>query len=147
MASTTFKGSCHCGNLSLELEATRTAAEMPVRLCGCTFCRRHQPRYTSDPQGSVTVRVQDEGQLGRYRFALGLADFLLCRRCGVYVAAFEPAEDGSGTGRAVVNFNVLDDAADFTGAPVRMDYDAEDAAARRARRAKAWTPAVLELPR
>jgi hypothetical protein len=143
MASTTFSGACHCGNLSLRLEATRPAAELPVRLCGCTFCARHQPRYTSDPQGRVTVQVADEALLARYRFGLGLADFLLCKRCGVFVAAFEPDEADASRGRAVVNFNVLAQAAEFTGVPVRTDYDAEDATARRARRARAWTPAVL----
>ena len=87
MTSQTLRGSCHCGNLQLELAATRSPGELPVRLCGCSFCRRVQPRYTSDPQGRVTVRVQDAAQLSRYRFGLALADFLVCRRCGVYVAA------------------------------------------------------------
>lgn len=146
MPSATFCGSCHCGNLSLQLETTRGASELPVRQCGCTFCARHQPRYTSDPQGRVTVRVGEEALLGRYRFGLGLADFLLCRRCGVFVAAFEPGEEGE-TGRAVINLNVLADAGSFTSPPARMDYDGEDAAARRARRARAWTPATLVLAR
>jgi len=144
MADATFSGSCHCGNLSVQLDATKGAAELPVRQCGCSFCARHQPRYTSDPQGRVTVRVADEAQLSRYRFGLGLADFLLCRSCGVFVAAFEPGESEV-SGRAVVNLNVLTRAALFTAEPVRTDYDAEDAAARRARRARAWTPAVLKV--
>ena len=146
MSGHSFSGSCHCGNLTLHFEATRAAAELPVRQCGCTFCARHQPRYTSDPQGRVTVHFADAALLARYRFGLGLADFLLCRRCGVFVAAFEPGESDT-TGRAVLNLNVLADASGFSAAPVRMDYDAEDAAARRARRARAWTPAaVLPLP-
>lgn len=143
MGKNAFSGACHCGNLSVELEATRPAAELPVRTCGCTFCARHQPRYTSDPQGRLLFRVRDEELLSRYRFGLALADFLLCRRCGVFVGAFEPG-DAADTGRAVVNLNVFGaTAAEFTSAPTRMDYDAEDAAARRARRAKAWTPARL----
>jgi hypothetical protein len=140
MTDTTFSGRCHCGNLTLQLEATRTASELPVRQCGCTFCARHQPRYTSDPQGQVTVQVADRSLLERYRFGMALADFLLCRRCGVFVAAFEPGESED-VGRAVINLHVLDAAAEFSAAPVRVDYDAEDAAARRARRARAWTPA------
>ncbi|MCI0571130.1 MAG: hypothetical protein L0Y66_10285 [Myxococcaceae bacterium] len=146
MPSTTFSGSCHCGNLTVQLETTRVASELPVRQCACTFCARHQPRYTSDPQGRVAVRVADEEHLGRYRFGLGLADFLLCRRCGVFVAAFEPGESGE-VGRAVINLNVLTEAASFTVPPAHVDYDGEDAAARRARRAKAWTPAMLVLTR
>ena len=140
MAGTPFSGSCHCANLTVQLEATRSAPELPVRQCGCTFCARHQPRYTSDPLGRLTVQVADAALLGRYRFGLGLADFLLCRRCGVFVAAFEPGESED-VGRAVINLHVLDAAAEFSAAPVRVDYDAEEAAARRARRVRAWTPA------
>lgn len=147
MPTNVFSGACHCGNLSVELEATRPAAELPVRACGCTFCARHQPRYTSDPQGQVRFVVRDVSKLGRYRFGLRLADFLICRDCGVFVGAFEPGES-PGTGRAVVNFNVFGAAAaQFTSTTTRMDYDAEDAAARTARRAKAWTPATLSADR
>lgn len=143
---TTFHGSCHCGNLTLHLDTARTASELPVRQCACTFCARHQPRYTSDPQGRVTVRVSDGELLGRYRFGLKLADFLFCRRCGVFVAVFEPAASGE-AGLAVINLHVLEEAARFTTPPTRMDYDGEDEAARRARRAKAWTPATLVVTR
>lgn len=146
MPGETFEGGCHCGNLTVRLEATREAAELPVRQCGCTFCARHQPRYTSDPQGRLTIRVGDEAQLSRYRFGLGLSDFLVCRRCGVFVAAFEPGEAGS-TGRAVVNLHALSGPERFTAPPTKMDYDREDAAARRARRARAWTPATLVVGR
>ena len=88
----------------------------------------------------MTIRVANESGLGRYRFGLRLADFLICRTCGVFVAAFEPGEPG----RAVINLEVLARAADFTGAPVQFTaYDTEDAKARTARRAKNWTPATL----
>lgn len=147
MPKNVFSGACHCGNLVVELEATRPAAELPVRTCGCTFCARHQPRYTSDPQGQLRFRMRDETKLSRYRFGLRLADFLICRECGVFVGAFEPGA-ASTTGRAVVNFNVFGaTAAQFTAASTRMDYDTEDAAARTARRAKAWTPATLSPER
>ena len=129
-------GSCHCGALTLELETQREPAELPVRLCGCSFCRKHRPRYTSDPSGHVTIR--GAASANRYRFGLRLADFLVCQTCGVFVAAFEP------DGRAVINLEVLARAADFTAAPTQFTaYDTEDAAARSARRAKNWTPATL----
>jgi hypothetical protein len=141
MSGNILRGRCHCGAIELELTATRAPAELPVRLCACTFCRRHGPRYTSDPTGSVAIRVADAAALGRYRFGLALADFLFCRRCGVYVGAFEPGSPG----RAVLNLNVLDDAAGFVAAPSTMDYDGEDEAARVTRRARAWTPATLSF--
>jgi len=132
-------GQCHCGAVQLELTATKPTAELPVRVCTCTFCRRHGARYTSDPAGVVEIILTDPAGLGRYRFGLGLADFLFCLRCSVYLGAYEPGAPG----RAVVNLDVLDDAAGFVAAPSTMDYDAEDEAARRARRARAWTPARI----
>ena len=132
-------GSCHCGALTIALETAREPAELPVRVCGCTFCAKHRPRYTSDPAGHVTIDVAGEHAVSRYRFGLRLADFLICRTCGVFVAAYEP-------GRAVINLEVLARAGELTAAATRFDgYDTEDEAARRARRAKSWTPATLRV--
>src|SRR5262249_49534842 len=87
-------GSCHCGALTVELETAREPRELPVRMCGCTFCRKHRPRYTSDPSGHLTIRIADPASVSRYRFGLRLADFLICRTCGVFVAAHEPDAPG-----------------------------------------------------
>jgi len=139
MSGHDLHGQCHCGALQLTLTMSRPPAELPVRICACTFCTRHGGRYTSDAAGTAEIAIADEALLGRYRFGLGLADFLFCRRCGVYVGAYEPGEPG----RAVFNINVLDEPGAFVAAPTTMDYDAEDTAARTARRARAWTPARL----
>ena len=139
-----LEGSCHCGALVIELATTRSPRELPVRICGCSFCARHRPRYTSDPSGELTIRVADEASLGRCRFGLRLADFLICRTCGVFVAAYEPGDPG----RAVVNLEVLARAAELVAEPTRfLAYDTEDAATRTARRARAWTPARLVVGR
>ena len=88
----------------------------------------------------MTIRLASAERAGQYRFGLRLADFVICRTCGVFVAAYEPGSPG----RAVVNLDVLARAADFTAEPVRFTgYDSEDATARTARRAKNWTPASL----
>ena len=129
-------GSCHCGALTIELATAREPADLPVRTCGCTFCQKHRPRYTSDPAGHVTIR--GAAAASPYRFGLKLADFLICRTCGVFVAAYEPA------GRAVVNIEALARAEEFVAAPLRLTiYDTEDVAARTTRRAANWTPATL----
>ena len=135
-----LEGSCHCGAIAVALESAQAPEEMRVRICTCTFCARHRPRYTSDPAGRVTFRAGDS--LVRYRFGLGLADFLVCGRCGVFVGAFEPGEPP----RAVLNINVLADAARFTAAPRELDFDAEDAGTRATRHAQNWTPAELVEP-
>ena len=46
-------------------------------------------------------------------------DFLICRRCGVFIAAV--SEMSSGT-RAVVNVNCLNDRCRFTSVPVVHDF-------------------------
>ena len=137
-----FGGSCHCGALTIGFETARAPGDLPVRVCGCGFCLRHRPRYTSDPTGRVLIDVAGEERVSRYRFGLRLADFLICRTCGVFVAAYEPGDPG----RAVINLDVLDRAADFVAEPTRFAaYDSEDIAARTARRAKSWTPASLTV--
>ena len=133
-------GACHCGALTIRLDTACEPGRLPVRLCGCTFCVRHQPRYTSDPAGHATIRIAGEASASRYRFGLRLADFLICRTCGAFVAAYEPGDPG----RAVINVNVLARAAEFVAAPARFAaYDSEDVATRTARRARNWTPATL----
>ncbi len=131
----TFDGSCHCGAITLRFETARAASELPVRMCGCTFCTKHRPRYTSDPAGHVTITIG--GDVSRYRFGLRLADFLICKTCGVFVAACEPT-------RAVINLDCLDRAAEIVAAPLHFAaYDSEDVPARTARREKNWTPATI----
>ncbi|MFO0583674.1 MAG: hypothetical protein U0229_15495 [Anaeromyxobacter sp.] len=133
-------GRCHCGNLIVTFESSRPPAEAPLRTCGCTFCARHRPTYTTDPAGRLEVRARDPGLVTRYRFGLATADFLLCSRCGVFVGAVCEV-DGRLLG--TLNVNVLEDRAAFTQAPAPVDYDAENVAARLARRARAWMPAVV----
>lgn len=133
-----YEGGCHCGALSVALTSARAADDLPVRVCGCTFCLRHRPRYTSDPAGRVVFTAQ-AAQLSRYRLGLRLADFLICRTCGVFVGAHDPEQ-----ALAVVNLEALTLASHFTAAPTAFTgYDTEDAPARLARRARAWTPAEL----
>jgi hypothetical protein len=105
-----YRGGCHCGNLSLVLRLPRSPGEVRVRACGCSFCRAHNTRTVSDPQGSVEVWARDWSLVEPYRFGSKTAEFLICRRCGVYIGAF--CETAAGT-RAVVNTNCLADRALF----------------------------------
>jgi hypothetical protein len=134
------EGGCHCGNLRVRVRLTRPPADNPLRSCACSFCRGHATRTVSDPAGLFQVWAQDWALVEQYRFGSQTADYLVCRRCGIYIGAV--CETAAGT-RAVVNTNSLADRAAFTGEPARPDYDGEDTAARLARRAANWTPAVL----
>jgi hypothetical protein len=116
---------------------------MPLRSCSCTFCRSHGTRTVSDRNGAAEITASDWTLVERYRFGSGTADYLLCRRCGVYVGAV--CETGSGL-RAVLNVNCLDDRAAFTQPPAAPDYDGEAAQERLARRANNWMPVTVAAP-
>lgn len=139
---TTLRGGCHCGNLIVTLQSPLPPEALPVRACQCTFCTRHGVRATSHPEGRVEIEVHEPAELSRYRFGLGTAEFLICRRCGVYVAAVMTDADGC---YATINIPVLAERERFTQPMVPVQYDAEDTAMRVARRKARWTPAVVTL--
>jgi hypothetical protein len=131
-----FPGSCHCGALKASFETRKTPLELGVRTCQCDFCRRHGAINISDPEGEVVIDAKAE-DLIRYRFALRTADFLICRHCGVYIAAVTGEGDRI---RSTLNVSGLR-MAEFLGVPeAPMDYGAETTETRLARRAAKWTP-------
>jgi len=83
---TTYGGSCHCGAIEVRLDSPKTPEEMAVGRCACSFCRRHGARTMGDPDGAVTFRGATK-DIARYRFGLGITDYLLCVHCGTYVGA------------------------------------------------------------
>ncbi len=136
---TTYPGSCHCGAVRIALTTDKKPEEMRVGRCTCSFCRRHGARTMGDPAGSVEFRAA-HGDLSRYRFGLGITDFLICARCGTYVGAVLPDE---GKTIGIVNVNSLDIRDTFDPAPPLHVYDGEDEQRRRARRRKFWMPAAV----
>jgi hypothetical protein len=133
-------GGCHCGAIAISYESDVAPEATEVRACLCSFCRKHGSRAVSDPAGRLTLTLHDAAAVQRYRFGLATADYFLCGRCGVYVAAV--IADGARLyGIAIVN--ALDAAARFTQIPKPADYSAEDAAARRRRRHERWTPTEI----
>lgn len=133
-----LRGGCHCGGLTVEFETAIAPEALPLRECQCKFCRMHGARNATDPAGRLRI-VAAAAALGRYRFALGTADFLVCRRCGVYVACTLDDRVAS------LNTRVLDEAARLSGPVTPVRYDGETAAERRARRLSRWTPATVEV--
>ncbi len=135
-------GGCHCGNISVRLQLSRLPEKMPLRSCSCSFCRSHGTRTISDREGSVEITASDWSLVERYQFGSRTADYLLCRRCGVYVGAVCETSNGL---RAVVNVNCLDDRAAFTQAPAAPDYDGETTGTRLQRRSANWMPAIVVI--
>ena len=133
-------GGCHCGNIHVRLTLSRRPEDSALRACACSFCRAHNTRTVSDPAGLFELWADDWSSVEPYRFGSRTADYFVCRRCGVYVAAI--CETASGT-RAVVNVTCLADRASFTQIPAVSNYDGETAETRLSRRAVNWMPAIV----
>ena len=136
-------GGCHCGNITVQLRLSLPPEQMPLRSCSCGFCRAHGTRTLSDRNGQAEITATDWSQVERYQFGSRTADYILCRRCGVYIGAVCDTATGL---RAVINVNCLPDRAAFTGTPAAPDYDGEATEARLARRSTNWMPAILNAP-
>ncbi|MBB5520067.1 GFA family protein [Amphiplicatus metriothermophilus] len=131
-----YAGQCHCGKLKASFETQKTPAELGVRTCQCDFCRRVGAVNISDPEGAVVIDAAEADVL-RYRFALRTADFLLCRNCGVYIAAVI----GEGENiRSTINVAGLRMKAFLNVEEAPMEYGAESTEERIARRFRKWTP-------
>ena len=133
-------GGCHCGAITMSYESEVAPEATEVRACLCSFCRKHSSRAVSDAAGKLVVTLHDEAVVQRYSFGLRTADYLLCGRCGVYLAAVL-ADCGQLYGIVIVN--ALEDAESFIQAPKPADYSGEDEVARRKRRRERWTPAEV----
>ena len=121
-------GGCHCGNIRVELELTRSAGTYNPRACDCDFCRKHRAAYVSDPQGSLLIQIRDERDCGRYAQGSGQAELLLCRHCGVLVA---PLFRDAGRLYAAVNVNADEGAVFGAHQPVSPKSLGADDKARR----------------
>ena len=138
-----LSGGCHCRNIKVEYETSVAPEDARPRACQCSFCRQHQSRAVSDPNGSLRITVKNADLLSRYKFSMKSIEFLICRECGVYVAGFmpDPTDDKA---YATLMISTLNDRERFPQ-PNPTVYDAEDRQARTARRRKVWTPAVLAI--
>lgn len=95
----------------------------------------------SDPAGRLELSADDWSLVELYRFGTRTADFLICRHCGVFIAAIS---DLSTEPRAVVNVNCLDDRALFTAEAAMHEFQGETLAARTSRRTANWMPTVVQ---
>ena len=134
--SEVFEGGCHCGAIGFTLRTSQPSERWRVHACQCSFCRAHGARTVSDPHGSLTFRVVDPSRLSRYRFATQSAEFLVCRSCGVYVAAVISSNKGQ---FATVNVNAIHDLQNVPEA-VPVSYEGESREQKESRREQRWTP-------
>src|SRR5262245_17765208 len=137
-----LSGGCHCGSITVLFESNLAPDQIGVRADQCSFCRKHGARTITDPKGRVKITVRAADDLIRYRFGRKTADYLVCGRCGVYVAAVLTEE---GSSYATVNINTVESSERFTQPPVPSATTARRRrSAERGRRQK-WTPAVVMI--
>jgi hypothetical protein len=130
-----YRGSCHCGNLALELEWNADPQAIPARACGCSFCVKHGGVWTSDPRSRLTLTVADPSLVSRYRFGTRTATFYVCARCGAVPVVTSTI---AGHDYAVVNVNVLEGIDPSQLRRASASFDGEDVASRLARRERNW---------
>ena len=94
----------------------------------------------ADLGGHFEVWADDWSLVENYRFGTKTCDFLICRRCGVFIAAV--AEMSAGV-RAVVNVNCLSGRESFTSVPVLHKFEGETRETRLSRRAANWMPVTI----
>src|SRR6266705_4537509 len=74
-----YKGSCHCGAVTFQVQCTLS----PALRCNCSLCRR---------KGAVMAAVNPEhfkllsgeGSLALYQFNTRTAKHYFCKVCGIY---------------------------------------------------------------
>lgn len=135
-----YAGSCHCGAIGFRYRTVLETRNWSIRACQCSFCRAHHALSTSDPAGSIEFLIREPDLLNLYRFGQGITDFLVCKRCGVYVGALIRTATGT---FGIVNVNVLNAVPSDIPEPDAMRYDAESKQERISRREERWSPAVI----
>jgi len=136
-SANTYVGGCHCGGIEFRYCCEKPPREWSLRACQCSFCRAHHALSTSDPLATLEFTERRPGALQRYRFGQGTADFLLCRECGVYIGAEMQVAEGC---YGIINVNALRPIPEDLRSPEPMNYDAESAGPRTARRTQRWSP-------
>ena len=132
-----LEAACHCGNIRVAIDWSAAWPAIPVRACGCDFCRKHAARWTSDPNGAFRLMMADAAGSSCYRFGSHTADFHVCGRCGVIPIVTSLLE---GRRYAVFNANTFVAVDGTRFVETATDFEAETLAERLARRRRNSTP-------
>ena len=132
-------GTCHCGNISFSLTWEPDPAEIPVRVCTCSFCTKHGGMWTSNVNGALAVVVKDSSLVSAYAFGTRTAEFHTCARCGIVPLVTSRIDDHL---YAVVNVNAFDNVDQSLLRRSSASFDGEGKESRLARRKRNWIPNV-----
>jgi hypothetical protein len=128
-------GKCHCGNISFSLTWEPDPAEIPVRICTCSFCTKHGGAWTSNPSSTLEVVVEDPSLVSKYAFGTRTAEFHTCARCGIVPVVTSRIDDHL---YAVVNVNAFDNVDQSLLHRASASFDGEGKESRHSRRKRNW---------
>ena len=117
-----------------------SGAEIPVRECGCMFCRKHGGAWTSHRDAELVAKYVDESKVSRYKFGTETAEFYVCSTCGVAPFAISEIESRS---YAVVNANTFEGIDSSSMRRSTTNFDGEGTSSRLDRRQRNWIPKVI----
>jgi hypothetical protein len=128
-------GSCHCGNIQFELDWLPDPIEISARACTCTFCQKHGGVWTSCPDGSLLVSIEDASRVSRYEFGTRTAQFHVCATCGAVPIVTSDIDQAT---YAVVNVNAFEGVDRALIKQASATFEGEDESSRLARRKQRW---------
>ena len=123
-----YKGSCHCGNMTFEVEGELTQ----VVYCNCSICARKGALLWSVPRDKLRLLGSGAG-IGNYTFKSHTIVHRFCRTCGMHPYA----EDAGDAAERSAYVNVLpggDRSDQAAGDRIRRPFDVMSAAAGLVRR-------------
>lgn len=97
-----YKGSCHCGAVTFEVEA---AEAVEVEDCNCSICTKTGFLHLIVPASNFTLLTGQEA-LTTYSFNTGIAKHSFCSHCGIK-SFYTPRSNPDGVD---VNLRCLDTA-------------------------------------
>lgn len=105
-----YKGSCHCGKVSFEVEGELTQ----VMDCNCSICSRKGSLLWFVPRSQLQLLTPEEN-LSAYTFGEHTIKHYFCSSCGIH--PFGEGVDPSGNRMAAINVRCLEDV-EFSTLPV-----------------------------
>ena len=108
--TTTYQGSCHCGQTRFEVEGELSGA----MACNCSICQRKGSLLWFVPRASLRLLTAPEA-LASYTFNAHRIQHRFCPRCGMH--PFGEGVDPKGNAMAAVNIRCLENV-DLDSVPV-----------------------------
>jgi hypothetical protein len=106
-----YKGSCHCGKISFEVEGELTQ----VMDCNCSICSRLGSLLWFVPRSQLQLLTPEEN-LSTYTFGERSIQHHFCPNCGIHPFG-EGTDPSSGNRMAAINVRCLEDV-EFSTLPV-----------------------------